>query len=324
MKKAISLLLALVLCLSLCACGGGNDTPETKGNEENNAPTESQVETTDAPEATEDPAIEAEREKQYNIALAKLETSIFNGQSAAFKEAYEILSQLGDYRDAQAYLARFTILPNMRLMETYSKTNVFGEEEYSYSMDYGYNADGKIAYDAKGCSTSFDPYATRTIYTYNEDGIVVEETRVVGSMTDQKTTIIYNADGTVAQKDYLSADGTVSTQTFAYDDAGKLTTMVWVESEATYEYTYNDNGVLISVVGKGKGYTETTEYSYDTDGNLVNESITLKVPGAKLFSSKSYFYENGNLVRVEENSEQNGLVVITYTYGDYYCYTPEN
>ena len=29
MKKAISLLLALVLCLSLCACGGGNDAPET-------------------------------------------------------------------------------------------------------------------------------------------------------------------------------------------------------------------------------------------------------------------------------------------------------
>lgn len=29
MKKAISMLLALVLCLSLCACGGGNETPET-------------------------------------------------------------------------------------------------------------------------------------------------------------------------------------------------------------------------------------------------------------------------------------------------------
>ena len=28
MKKAISLLLALVLCLSLCACGSGNDAPE--------------------------------------------------------------------------------------------------------------------------------------------------------------------------------------------------------------------------------------------------------------------------------------------------------
>lgn len=30
MKKAISLLLALVMCLSLCACGGGNDAPETQ------------------------------------------------------------------------------------------------------------------------------------------------------------------------------------------------------------------------------------------------------------------------------------------------------
>ena len=29
MKKALSLILALVMCLSLCACGGGNDTPET-------------------------------------------------------------------------------------------------------------------------------------------------------------------------------------------------------------------------------------------------------------------------------------------------------
>ena len=42
MKKAISLLLALVLCLSLCACGGGNETPNT---------TEAPTETT-APEAT--------------------------------------------------------------------------------------------------------------------------------------------------------------------------------------------------------------------------------------------------------------------------------
>ena len=42
MKKSISLLLALVMCLSLCACGGGNDTPET---------TEAPTETT-APENT--------------------------------------------------------------------------------------------------------------------------------------------------------------------------------------------------------------------------------------------------------------------------------
>lgn len=46
MKKALPLILALVLCLSLCACGGGNDTPETT-----EAPTEAtQVPTTEATE----------------------------------------------------------------------------------------------------------------------------------------------------------------------------------------------------------------------------------------------------------------------------------
>jgi len=40
MKKTISLLLVLVLCLSLCACGGANDTPDTT--EATNAPTSTQ------------------------------------------------------------------------------------------------------------------------------------------------------------------------------------------------------------------------------------------------------------------------------------------
>ena len=53
MKKTISLLLALVLCLSLCACGGGNDLPETKGYEESNTSTESKVGKSEETEETE-------------------------------------------------------------------------------------------------------------------------------------------------------------------------------------------------------------------------------------------------------------------------------
>ena len=75
MKKAISLLLALVLCLSLCACGSGNDTPET---------TEAPTETT-SPEVTVmtkeemlEQALEAqlhevENEFHENLAKAKQE-----------------------------------------------------------------------------------------------------------------------------------------------------------------------------------------------------------------------------------------------------------
>lgn len=48
MKKVISLVLALMLCLPLCACGAGNDTTETKSGEETNLPTENQLATTGA------------------------------------------------------------------------------------------------------------------------------------------------------------------------------------------------------------------------------------------------------------------------------------
>ena len=50
MKKAISLLLALVMCLSLCACGGGNDTPSTPDTTE-----ATQTPTTEATEAPTEP-----------------------------------------------------------------------------------------------------------------------------------------------------------------------------------------------------------------------------------------------------------------------------
>ena len=50
MKKALSLILALVMCLSLCACGGGNDTPKTKPDEKITTPTESQLPTTNSTE----------------------------------------------------------------------------------------------------------------------------------------------------------------------------------------------------------------------------------------------------------------------------------
>ena len=43
MKKAISLLLALVLCLSLCACGGGNDAPDTDAPAEETAMTKEEM-----------------------------------------------------------------------------------------------------------------------------------------------------------------------------------------------------------------------------------------------------------------------------------------
>ena len=74
MKKAISLLLALVLCLSLCACEGGNDTPETTPNAEN--------ETTphfEEKEVTEEPEIGKEiLGEWYSVKSTAIITLTFN------------------------------------------------------------------------------------------------------------------------------------------------------------------------------------------------------------------------------------------------------
>lgn len=48
MKKLISLLLAFVLCLSLCACGSANNPPETNALVDTNAPTKSNTPYADA------------------------------------------------------------------------------------------------------------------------------------------------------------------------------------------------------------------------------------------------------------------------------------
>ena len=59
MKKAISLLLALVMCLSLCACGGGNsDTPDTP-------------DTTEATQASTAEATQAPAEPSAKLALGE-------------------------------------------------------------------------------------------------------------------------------------------------------------------------------------------------------------------------------------------------------------
>ncbi len=55
MKKVISLLLALVMCLSLCACGDGNDTLETTPNAENESTSRFEEN-----EVTEEPEIDKE------------------------------------------------------------------------------------------------------------------------------------------------------------------------------------------------------------------------------------------------------------------------
>ncbi len=72
MKKAVSLILALVLCLGLCACGSGNDTSETT--EATDAPTEpSSTESTPATTPITETSTPTETEPQYTTVEITME-----------------------------------------------------------------------------------------------------------------------------------------------------------------------------------------------------------------------------------------------------------
>ncbi len=98
MKKALALLLALIMCLSLAACGGGNDTPTQDTTETpttTEAPTES-VMTKEEMLNNAQPLTRDEIDKSIsNIAFAKSlvgNTYTFGGEIWSVEEDYAVIT----------------------------------------------------------------------------------------------------------------------------------------------------------------------------------------------------------------------------------------
>ena len=95
MKKTISLLLALVLCLSLCACGGGNDAPTTEAPAETTAPEEVRMSKDEMLNAST-PLTRDEIDKSItNVAFAKSligNTYTFDGDVFSVAEDYAVVT----------------------------------------------------------------------------------------------------------------------------------------------------------------------------------------------------------------------------------------
>lgn len=330
MKKALSLILALIMCLSLCACGGEPDV-ETQGSMAEIPTTENHYDVTTAPSSTDTeptdtmPTEDPEKNERYEYALSLLSKDIHPEQGNEFKEAYEILTELDDYKDAKEYLSRFTIIPNVLLFWTGSELNAFGEVIEEVVCNYCYDAQGQII-----LGPTFDCYQPRTspddyiyLYTYNSDGRVIEKqlfeyqapqfpdhppySKLISSLL-----LTYNDLDQLVEKRGVNADGTTaSIATLSYDDAGML-----VKEETQYS-----NGAFLSVsyIYDGAGRLIKLDYmepysdlscEYNEDGLLSKE-----LSGGRV--GKECFYDNGLLVCVQYEE-----CTTNYTYGDYYCYTP--
>lgn len=265
MKKTIALLLALVMCLSLCACGGGNDIPET---------TEALAEATQAP--TTEPPVE---ETVYKLGDV-IETDLFKIIPSFTGYAYELanwpdenyMTPAGEFSGTSPYSA------------SEGKTAMYGEIQIEYigneksdvdlnisiSVDYdnGYIFQGDDV-DMGNCVSidgdwkysghmTFEPLsdATTRILRY-----CVEVPEQVETNTDKSLVVTFFVNGEAFVYDFRSAevlgsdydpraefyqpiDDETKAQIVGYLKANGLEEMGWYDQTVgVYTFTFGDTTV---------------------------------------------------------------------------------
>ena len=193
MKRIMSLVLLLVLCLSLCACGGGNDTPET---------TEAPTETTQAPT---EPVIKLALGETASTDLAEftLENSTFtyyvSNVSTNYVEPTDEPNDLFAASIGHCYVSVTFTITNKDRGGSISYAGSFAEWHPNWSVTYG-----GVDYPVKG-------------YDLNNNA-------GTGSISLQFSAVVDKETGKVIEKHssgnyLLSAGETVTLRAFGIIDA---------------------------------------------------------------------------------------------------------
>ena len=159
---------------------------------------------------------------KYNEALELIE----NGEYVA---AYEILDELGDYKDAQQKIENFHYVP--------VRVTCSEEDEITY-FEFFYNKDN---------------LPSQVVYTYSYGDKFIED-------------YTYDANGNVIKEVYTDSDGDKSIYDYTYDANGNVIKEVYTYSDgdkSIYDYTYDANGNVIKEVHTDSdGDTNSVDIEY--------------------------------------------------------------
>ncbi len=295
MKKIIALLLLAVMCLSLVACGKKEEKEKiTLYNKyetiiqmlENEKYEEAIYEiygiyNSNQNSSNDEETDKLEKKYQRVVTWAKSPSSTLaddNGKGMSYNETlkyvYDLLRELGDYKDSATYLSRFTVVTDTLTKITKNTTDAFGQVTESNYKAYGYDVNGE-------CFEFSELYNTLVFVNvvgagkyqikdckYDDNGKIVSIDLRSNMAGDERTilkiAIEYDTNGNITKADFIQHDGKTWSNNYTYDDQGRVVTAIL-------------NGIYAYSGWYGTDYSERYEYQYDADGNLIKRTNKLSL-----------------------------------------------
>ncbi len=341
MKKLITLLLALVLCFVLCACGEDaekldlydkydklidymEDEKYDKAvawiikkaeKKENNADDGPALTPDDDPRIDEydrlcrelenlDEALTENWTYSYNYLPEGSDEYVWLEGSEAYLQLREELLAMDGYKDTEDLVERFTVLEDMLVKTTTSYTDALGNVNENFPTPNVYGVDGRIV---KGYAPEeFLPQAGEWAiynYEYDDSGRVVSLKELWDDAIESLLNITYNSDGTVAATEYKDSNGNFRNDTYVYE-GGRLIQQLYsnnYDEQHIITYTYDEAGQLIK--------TEDQEMNDSSWQYIDTVAYTYDAKGnvASKRVSEFYFYDG-------ELQSENYVHEWTYTY----------
>jgi len=203
-----------------------------------------------------------------------LETDEYLDDEEKLPYIYEKLVALGDYKQAQEFVDRFTIVPSMLTEVTQYNTDKLNNVSDSWLSRYGYDENGTMIWargeDVVEMYGVYDTYDTQ-YFTYDEKGNIADVQIKWSDTIEALGTPIFDTMGKLVGMQ-VQEQSDEYTSVFTFDAEGRVIELYIPEPASSYDitfaYTYDDAGKLASKVktyGYNGNYSVITTYAYNGD-----------------------------------------------------------
>lgn len=187
-------------------------------------------------------------------------------------------------------------------------TAITRNDEILYAYTYEYDSQGRVISKVEENHEYGDRDVTTYTYTYADEGYLqVEHVYYESEEEDYRKEYIYNADGSLYSEE-STYPGNEHTTTYQYNKNGYI-----VRAESAYNdgdtmlYIFNEGGKPLKNELSGGSYAQTTEYIYDSHGNLIQINQEMKEGSLNQTYSEEFTYtydKDGNvLTYADKNGE---------------------